>query len=692
MNHRSQIFTLIFKIVLVSFILSLARPSVNAQTVLYEEDFNDLCFCYNFPGDRSTLPDRWSIDDGSVVDYYDGSGHGTDAPPSYGYTNGFNGVYTCESASGSYQPGGTNYSGFSGNWLNITSHPSGNFINRFSDATYIVTEPFHVDPCRYNDIKLEFEWQLVSGASNTGQLEVSIWFGGVGGEWVPFFFANGNSDSSMSDASPFIVNGECGGTGNGSLSNPDQLNINCFVANNEGPFRIRFAYIDSNPTSGGGVGIDDFKITGTNISNECHPDYDELMALFNATEGENWNINTGWIDGYNCTNCDVCAWEGITCNGANRVTRIELPMNNLEGYLPQQLIDLPYLEALSLFENQIYQNIPGEIFNILPLLELNLNTNDISGSLPAELTNAANLEALLISDNNLTGSIPDNIYELTNLVTLDLSYNNLINSSGFLPSGIGLLPNVSSINLSNNDFYGCWPASYSNLCNNISVNFSGNNLVNNNFIEFCNDQKGACVSCSENMALSSVYVQSITFEVEDKISSTGGALPGSDLHYYAGDEICLDPGFFVAEEAVFQAEIRDCLLAQPNYTCQDALDITLDASRTYESTAPDQGNGCNECSGSAAHAVWFKYTAQSNTSIDIYSCNNGVNTRLWIYTGACNNLIPYANSDDDCTISGAGSATFASEIINLPVTSGTSYYIEWDNAWSNDRVRFKIHN
>jgi len=112
-----------------------------------------------------------------------------------------------------------------------------------------------------------------------------------------------------------------------------------------------------------------------------------------------------------------------------------------------------------------------------------------------------------------------------------------------------------------------------------------------------------------------------------------------------------------------------------NSTCAEASVLT--ASGTF-TALPNSGNGAS--SSTATHAEWYTFTPSSDGEIDVYSCNGGVDTRLWIHTGSCSNLTYMATSDDDCTSSGA--ANYASELLAQAVTSGVTYYIEWDNRWS----------
>jgi len=112
-----------------------------------------------------------------------------------------------------------------------------------------------------------------------------------------------------------------------------------------------------------------------------------------------------------------------------------------------------------------------------------------------------------------------------------------------------------------------------------------------------------------------------------------------------------------------------------NSTCDQALLIS--SPGTY-SAQPSSGNGASN--SSASHADWFEFVPVENGTISLYSCNEGVDTRVFLHSGSCNSLSYLTMSDDDCTSS--GSATYASEIIDQAVTNGVSYYIEWDSRWS----------
>jgi hypothetical protein len=70
--------------------------------------------------------------------------------------------------------------------------------------------------------------------------------------------------------------------------------------------------------------------------------------------------------------------------------------------------------------------------------------------------------------------------------------------------------------------------------------------------------------------------------------------------------------------------------------------------------------------------------------VDIFSCNAGEDTNLFVYDGACGSLNLLASSDDDCSIVYNSPNMWASFIDNLSVQAGQTIFIEWDDKWSDD--------
>ncbi len=76
-------------------------------------------------------------------------------------------------------------------------------------------------------------------------------------------------------------------------------------------------------------------------------DRESLRALYHATNGPEWTNNANWDD-----NPNVVTWEGVIV-GENRVIGLRLPGNNLQGGIPDELLDIVNLEFLDLSGNAI---------------------------------------------------------------------------------------------------------------------------------------------------------------------------------------------------------------------------------------------------------------------------------------------------------------------------------------------------
>ncbi len=193
----------------------------------------------------------------------------------------------------------------------------------------------------------------------------------------------------------------------------------------------------------------------------------ELVRLYNATGGDNWYNNDGWLVD------PVEEWFGITLSGdGTRVIRIKL--NSNDGYTSNNLVgelidlNLPQLTLLDLSINKLTNDIPD--FNHLPnLTSLNLSKNQLSGNIP-NFTDLFNLQSVELSDNELSASIP-NFSNLPKLTHLGLTNNQL---SGEIPN-FSNLPNLTNLNLSHNELTGTIPDF--NLPNLIHLNLYKNDLT-----------------------------------------------------------------------------------------------------------------------------------------------------------------------------------------------------------------------
>ena len=181
-------------------------------------------------------------------------------------------------------------------------------------------------------------------------------------------------------------------------------------------------------------------LTATPTATPASPGYETdraaLIALYNATDGPNWDDNTYWN-----TNRPLDDWFGIDTDpdGVGRVTSLKRKNNGLRGRLPAALGNLAKLQYLNLWGNQL------------------------TGGIPSQLGNLSNLKTLELYQNNLSGRIPTALGNLSNLRRMDLRGNQL---TGSIPTQLGNLSNLSSLYLSGNQFTGCIPAALRNVRSN----------------------------------------------------------------------------------------------------------------------------------------------------------------------------------------------------------------------------------
>ena len=102
-----------------------------------------------------------------------------------------------------------------------------------------------------------------------------------------------------------------------------------------------------------------------------------LVALYNATDGENWSDKTNWD-----TDEPLDTWYGVTTNSDGRITKLNLSTNQLRG------------------------SIPDVLGRLIELTFLALDNNILSGKISTELGNLTNLRRLHLNDNQLTSMIP----------------------------------------------------------------------------------------------------------------------------------------------------------------------------------------------------------------------------------------------------------------------------------------------
>ena len=132
-------------------------------------------------------------------------------------------------------------------------------------------------------------------------------------------------------------------------------------------------------------------------------DREALVALYNATDGENWDESNSWLSDAPLG----LGWKGVTTNNDGRVTKLILRYNGLSGEIPAELGNLSNLIELTLSGNDLSGEIPPELGSLSNLsVGLNLSENQLSGEIPPELGSLSNLIELHLTNYGLSGEIP----------------------------------------------------------------------------------------------------------------------------------------------------------------------------------------------------------------------------------------------------------------------------------------------
>ena len=183
-------------------------------------------------------------------------------------------------------------------------------------------------------------------------------------------------------------------------------------------------------------------------------DREALVALYNATDGDNWINSTNWL-----SDAPAGKWYGVTINRSGRVTSLDLSSNRLNGEIPAELGNLSKLRHLLFWSNLLTGELPSELANLTDLESFAVGGNRLSGEIPAWLGSLTNLRELHLLTNRFTGLVPSWLGSLP-LRRLLLGNNQL---TGEVPAELGHLTDLRSFWIGGNNLTGCIPDGLRNV-------------------------------------------------------------------------------------------------------------------------------------------------------------------------------------------------------------------------------------
>ncbi|KAL4555171.1 hypothetical protein LXL04_037782 [Taraxacum kok-saghyz] len=165
----------------------------------------------------------------------------------------------------------------------------------------------------------------------------------------------------------------------------------------------------------------------------------------------------------------------VTCNCSStecHIATIQLKGMNLTGVLPEEFVNLPFLQEIDLTRNYISGRIPP--LSSLPRLRiLSLSGNRINGSIPEYLGDISTLEELVLIDNLLGGLLPSSLGGLSSLRRLALSGNNF---TGDIPDLYGNLANLQEFRIDGSSLSGKIPNFIGNWKNMKRLDLQGTSM------------------------------------------------------------------------------------------------------------------------------------------------------------------------------------------------------------------------
>lgn len=135
------------------------------------------------------------------------------------------------------------------------------------------------------------------------------------------------------------------------------------------------------------------------------------------------------------------------------------------------------------------------------------------------------------------------------------------------------------------------------------------------------------------------------------------------------------------------------LTANAQDNCAGALPVTSGSTYTVTAYNGTYEESCWQEANATPFGEWYSFTATENGYLTLSSVLESnptgvegyIDTRLSVFTGTCDVLTCYDGSDDV----DFGGQDYRTEL-KFVVAAGTTYYIQWDNAYQNLEFDFSV--
>ena len=206
-----------------------------------------------------------------------------------------------------------------------------------------------------------------------------------------------------------------------------------------------------------------------------------LIALYNATGGNNWENKDNW-----CSDKPLDEWYGVSLvNG--HVSSINLSGNNLSGQIPAELFSLSQLASLYLSYNSLTGEIPQTVGNAEELINLELSHNGLTGPLPESFYGLRKLEVLDLESNHISGDLSEKFWSMPSLFRLTLAQNKI---TGQLTPAIRNAKKLNWLGLGSNLLTGTIPEEITELTHLYYFSIENHYLSNGSITDAANEISG----------------------------------------------------------------------------------------------------------------------------------------------------------------------------------------------------------